>query len=192
MSSSTQRLQVAAIVGSTREGRFAPTVRDWFVSVAGQRDDLTIDVIDLAGGDRPEILGSEVAPVVGSITPRLAAADAFVVITPEYNHSFPADLKHAIDWHLDEWRAKPVGFVSYGGVAGGLRAVEQLRLVFAELHAPTMRDTVSFHGAWHRFGPDGQPHDAEGPAGAAKVMLDQLAWWAVTLREGKAARAYTG
>ncbi|GAA1943929.1 hypothetical protein GCM10009837_82470 [Streptomyces durmitorensis] len=140
----------------TREGRFAPTVRDWFVSVAG-----------------------------------LAAADAFVVITPEYNHSFPADLKHAIDWHLDEWRAKPVGFVSYGGVAGGLRAVEQLRLVFAELHAPTMRDTVSFHGAWHRFGPDGQPHDAEGPAGAAKVMLDQLAWWAVTLRDGKAARAYT-
>lgn len=85
-----------------------------------------------------------------------------------------------------------MGFVSYGGVAGGLRAVEQLRLVFAELHAPTMRDTVSFHGAWHRFGPDGQPHDAEGPAGAAKVMLDQLAWWAVTLREGKAARAYTG
>ncbi|MEV0113884.1 NAD(P)H-dependent oxidoreductase [Streptomyces sp. NPDC050844] len=188
----TQRLQVAVIVGSTREGRFAPTVRDWFVSVAGQRDDLAVDVIDLAGagGERPEILDSPAAPAIGSITPRIAAAGAYVVITPEYNHSFPGDLKQAIDWHREEWQAKPVGFVSYGGVAGGLRAVEQLRLVFAELHAPTMRDTVSFHGVWQRFGPDGRPHDEAGPAGAAKVLLDQLTWWGVTLRDTKAARPY--
>ncbi|MEV0321867.1 NADPH-dependent FMN reductase [Streptomyces sp. NPDC050658] len=186
----TQRLQVAVIVGSTREGRFAPTVRDWFVSVAEQRADLALDVIDLATGGRPETLGSQSAPVIGEITPRIAAADAFVVVTPEYNHSFPADLKHAIDWHREEWQAKPVGFVSYGGLAGGLRAVEQLRLVFAELHAPTMRDTVSFHGVWNQFGPDGRPHDEAGPAGAAKVMLDQLVWWGSTLRDAKATNPY--
>ena len=70
-------------------------------------------------------------------------------MTPEYNHSFPAALKNVIDWHGPQWHVKPVGFVSYGGISGGLRAVEQLRLVFAELHAVGIRDTVSFHSAWN-------------------------------------------
>ncbi|NUU25397.1 MAG: NAD(P)H-dependent oxidoreductase, partial [Streptomycetaceae bacterium] len=122
---------------------------------------------------------------------RLAAADAYLVVTPEYNHSFPASLKHAIDLFRDEWRAKAVGFVSYGGMGGGLRAVEQLRLVFAELHAVTVRDSISFHMAWERFGEDGTPVDPEGCAAAAKGMLAQLEWWARTLNEARTARPYT-
>ena len=74
-----------------------------------------------------------------------------MIVTPEYNHSFPASLKNTIDWFDSEWHAKPVGFVSYGGMAGGQRAVEHLRQVFAELHAVTVRDTLSFHMAWERF-----------------------------------------
>ncbi len=61
------------------------------------------------------------------------------MITPEYNHGYPASLKQAIDVPRDEWREKAVGFVSYDGVSGGLRVVEQLRQVFAELHTVTMR-----------------------------------------------------
>ncbi len=122
----------------------------------------------------------------------MAAADAFVVVTPEYNHSFPAALKHAIDLADAEWRAKPVGFVSYGGMAGGLRAVEQLRLVFAELHAATVRDCVSFHGARERFGADGRPKDPAGCGAAAKKMLDRLAWWAEALRAARWTAAYPG
>ncbi|MEU7576469.1 NAD(P)H-dependent oxidoreductase [Streptomyces sp. NPDC041068] len=183
-------LKVAVIVASTREGRFAPTVAAWFTAQATQRADLDLDVIDLADARLPDGLTGQPGPEVARITPRIDAADAFVVITPEYNHSFPATLKTAIDWHYAEWRAKPVGFVSYGGMAGGLRAVEQLRQVFAELHAVTVRDTVSFHGVWDCFDEAGALTDPSGPTSAAKTMLDQLAWWGHTLRDGKTVRPY--
>jgi hypothetical protein len=81
------------------------------------------------------------------VSPRLTSAEAFVIITPEYNHSFPASLKNLIDWHYTQWQAKPIGFVSYGGLGGGLRAVEQLRQVFAELHAMTERGDFTAPGA---------------------------------------------
>jgi NAD(P)H-dependent FMN reductase len=188
--SDNNRLLLAIIIGSTRQGRFAPTVANWFAGQAGRRDDMTVDVIDLAEARLPDVLADKPAPEVEAITPRLANADAFVVVTPEYNHSFPAPLKNAIDWHFKEWRAKPVGFVSYGGISGGLRAVEQLRQVFAELHAVTVRDTVSFHGAWTQFDPESCPKDPERYEKAAQSMLDQLAWWGQALREARAQRPY--
>jgi NAD(P)H-dependent FMN reductase len=89
-------------------------------------------------------------------TPLTVVADAFVIITPEYNHSFPAPLKTAIDWFSKEWSARPVAFVAYGGNAGGLRAVEQLRQVFAELHSVTVRNAAGFAGAWELFDATGQ------------------------------------
>src|SRR3954454_11066775 len=135
---------------------------------------------------------ASVVAEVAKVTPRLEAADAFVVVTPEYNHSYPASLKNAIDWHRTEWTAKPVAFVSYGGLSGGLRAVEHLRQVFAELHATTVRDTVSFHNAGASFDDEGQLRDPSGPDAAAKTMLDQVVWWGRTLREGRAARPYGG
>jgi len=183
-------LHLAILIGSTREGRFAPTVANWFAAEARRRAGLILDVIDLAETRLPDVLGGNPSPNVAAVAQRLARADAFVVVTPEYNHSFPAPLKTAIDWYSKEWQAKPVGFVSYGGVSGGLRAVEHLRQVFAELHAVTVRDTVSFHGVWAHFDPTGQPKDPSRYARAAKSMLDQLAWWARALREARAERPY--
>ena len=113
-------------------------------------------------------------------------ADAFVVLTPEYNHSYPAPLKQAIDLSQGQFARKPVAFVSYGGFSGGIRAVEHLRPVFAEVHAATIRESVSFHQAWERFDADGWPHDAS-VIDAAGVMLNDLAWWAATLRAGRLA-----
>ncbi|GIE49630.1 FMN reductase [Amorphoplanes nipponensis] len=169
-------LRVAVIVASTREGRFGPTVAAWFAGEARRRADLDVQVVDLADA--------------ATVTARLGAADAFVVVTPEYNHSYPAPLKAVIDGHFREWLAKPVGFVSYGGLSGGLRAVEHLRPVFAELHAVTVRDTVSFHGGRSCFGPDGLPLDPEVPGAAAQLLLDRLAWWGLTLRDAHEARPY--
>jgi NAD(P)H-dependent FMN reductase len=187
-------VRVAVIIGSTREGRFGPVVARWLVDQAEQRDDLVIDVIDLVETDLPVVLTGQPAPeaaaALAALAPRLDTADAFVVVTPEYNHSFPAPLKNAIDWHSTQWQAKPVGFVSYGGLSGGLRAVEQLRPVFAELHAVTIRDTVSFHGAWGQFDAAGQPNDPRACAVAAKTMLDQLTWWSHALRDAKVKRPY--
>src|SRR5689334_20020364 len=147
----TNQLRLAVIVGSTRDGRFGPVVASWFAGLARQREDLAVSVVDLADTPLPAHLSGRPTPedaaLLAALTPKLAEADAFVVVTPEYNHSYPAPLKNAIDWHFTQWQAKPVGFVSYGGVSGGLRAVEHLRQVFAELHAVTVRDTVSFHNA---------------------------------------------
>ncbi|MGA4542860.1 NADPH-dependent FMN reductase [Uniformispora flossi] len=193
---SADRLRLAVIVGSTRGGRFGPTVATWLSGIAAERDDLDVDVVDLVATPLPSAMpGYGQAPdpadaaLLAAVTPRLAAADAFVVVTPEYNHSYPAALKNLIDLHFAEWQAKPVGFVAYGGLSGGLRAVEHLRQVFAELHAVTVRETVSFHGAAATFdGPE--PRDAESCGKAARTLLDQVVWWARALRDAKAVRPY--
>jgi NAD(P)H-dependent FMN reductase len=180
-------LRVAIIVGSTREGRFGDTVARWFTTQARQRGDMALDVIDLVDLDLPMVYPATAGPAVEAYIERIGRADAFVVVTPEYNHGYPASLKQAIDLPRAEWREKPVAFVSYGGTGGGLRAVEQLRQVFAELHTVTMRDAVSFHMAWGLFDSAGQPHEPAGCNAGAKTMLDQLAWWATALRTARAA-----
>jgi NAD(P)H-dependent FMN reductase len=183
----TDPLHIAVIVGSTREGRFAPTVAGWFVGQAGRRDDIELDVIDLAEIELPPVMPARRGDALADYAARIDRADAYVVITPEYNHGYPAALKHAIDLCHREWRNKAVGFVSYGGMAGGLRAVEQLRQVFAELHVATVRDCVSFHLVGGRFDEHGQPYDPDGVNQAATTMLDQLTWWAAALRTARRA-----
>ncbi|MFC9246366.1 NADPH-dependent FMN reductase [Streptomyces sp. NPDC057136] len=187
-------LKVAVILGSNREGRFGPVVADWFLSRAAGHPGIETELIDVAELDLPFALSYRPDPAaqaqLARVSPRLADADAFVVLTPEYNHSFPAPLKNLIDWHHAEWQAKPVAFVSYGGISGGLRAVEQLRQVFAELHAVTMRDTVSFHNAGAHFDDEGRHKDPTAPDAAVKSMLDQLVWWGHALRDAKTHRPY--
>lgn len=180
------RLQLAVIIGSVRTGRIAPLVAAWLTTQLGQHDEISINVIDLAELHLPDSLdGSGDAPAFAK---QIDAADGFVVVTPEYNHGYPGALKTAIDTARDEWRAKPVGFVSYGGTAGGLRAVEQLRLVFAELHAVTVRQAVSLHRVHVLFDEDGQLRDPDGPA--ARTMTAQLCWWARALRSARAESRY--
>ncbi|PRX91831.1 NADPH-dependent FMN reductase [Allonocardiopsis opalescens] len=186
-----ERLRLAVIIASTRRGRFGPTVADWFAGRARRRGNLDVDLVDLAEARLPDILGDEddpAPPEVAALAPRLAAADAFAVVTPEYNRSFPAPLKTAIDWYVAEWAAKPVAFVSYGRESGGLHAVAQLRQVFTELHAVAVRDGVSIPHFWDRFTADGgwPRADADLDAAAA-ATLDQLSWWGRTLQQARAA-----
>jgi NAD(P)H-dependent FMN reductase len=190
-------LRLTILLSSVRDGRFGPVVAEWFTSRARARDDLGIDLIDLADYSLPltlpgyvGMLSAETARRREELAARLAAADAFTVVTPEYNHTIPAGLKNFLDWFLDEWAAKPVGFVSYGGMGGGLRAVEHLRQVFAELHAVTVRDSVSFHTAWEQITGDSRLSGSEASEGAAKSMLDQLEWWGRALRRARAESEY--
>ncbi len=176
-------VRLAVIIGSTREGRAGEPVARWFLARARDRDDLDVDVLDLAGFDLPDRYLCAVTPDVAAFTGRVDRADAFVIVTPEYNHSFPASLKQAIDYAYDEWQAKPVGFVAYGHGSEGLYVIEHLRTVFTELHMVTVRGRVILdllHG----------DVDAEGPARDAEAMLDQLTWWALALREARAVRPY--
>ena len=186
-----QPLRLTVLVGSTREGRFGPTIATWFAQLARAHGEFDVRVVDLAEADLPAVMpASWSSPAISAYARCVEGTDAFVVVTPEYNHSYPAPLKQAIDLVSGPWSARPVGFVSYGGLSGGLRAVEHLRQVIAEIHAVGIRDTVSFHGASRQFGPDGQPLDAVGPAQAATKLLDQLAWWAEALRDARERRPY--
>lgn len=185
---SPQKISVAVLVGSTRADRRAPHFARWLMAHLAERNDFSVDVIDLEELDLPARLPRDDDPRAIELRTRIADADAFIVVTPEYNHGYPASLKQAIDVPYREWNAKPVAFVSYGGMSGGIRAVEQLRQVFAELHAVTVRDGVAFPGS--RVDVDGTAADAEGAAAAAKVMLDELAWWSLALREARTVRPY--
>lgn len=192
----TSPIRIALVVGSTRDACTSRTVAGWFAQLAKERDDVELDVLDLA--DFPLSTsgpnwqpGQAELDVLARSGSRLAEAEAFVVVTPEYNRSFPAVLKNFIDWHLTEWRAKPVGFVSHGGgLSAGLRAVEQLRLVFSELRTVTMRDSVSFQGGAAAFDEHGQPRQAAESAAAVTILLDELTWWAFALRQARDFRPY--
>ena len=180
-------IHIGLIYGSTRVGRFCDTVAGWAAEEIRAQGNCEVDIIDpaeipLSSGDGPAT-----SPTLWQ---RMAKADAFVVVTPEYNHGYPAPLKTLIDSVGAEWHAKPVAFVSYGGVSGGLRAVEQLRLVFAELHAVTVRDSVSFAGAWEQFDSAGKLLEPERSRKSMATMLRRLRWWALALRNARTAMPY--
>jgi NAD(P)H-dependent FMN reductase len=183
-------LRVAVIIGSTRESRTGGVIGHWFVTEAGRRDDMEPTTIDLVDFDFPARYPDLATPQMRRFTGLIGQADAFVVVTPEYNRSFPASLKQAIDYAYDEWQAKPVGFVSYGSGSDGVYAVEQLRTVFTELHTVVVRDSVRFNLLDDGFGGDGNPVAADSARQAAKTMLDQLDWWGRALRDARAARPY--
>lgn len=175
-------VKVGVVYGSTRPGRFCDTVARWAASQIATRSGFALEIIDPAA---PESEGNGLA-----LNERIAACDAFVVVTPEYNHGYPAPLKALIDSIGPEWHAKPVAFVSYGGISGGLRAVEQLRLVFAELHAVTIRDSVSFAGAWELFDASGALRNPERAERSMDAMLSRLHWWAECLAHARNFRPY--
>ncbi|MGC4811556.1 NADPH-dependent FMN reductase [Micromonospora sp. DT228] len=179
---------VAVLVGSVRQPRVGRSIADWFVAHAGRRADLDLDLVDLAEVPLPLVDTPPGGNAASPISARLAAADAFVVVTPEYNHSFPAALKNAIDWHYQEWARKPVAFVSYGAGSGGIRAVEQLRLVFAEVQAATTRSGVVLRAPWERLDDTGRLVDDEPLRQAADATLSELAWWAEALRVARRAQ----
>ncbi|WP_306370871.1 NADPH-dependent FMN reductase [Nocardiopsis sp. CC223A] len=184
-------LRIAVILGSNRNGRTGPAVSRWFVDLARSRADLDVDVLDVADLPVGERHGHGHGAPLADFGPRVDAADGYVVVTPEYNHGYPGPLKSAIDSARREWFGKAAGFVSYGGMSGGLRAIEQLRTVFSELHVATIRDTVSLHNAGALFDPDGSPRpEMAGADAAAELLLDELAWWALALREARRHRPY--
>jgi NAD(P)H-dependent FMN reductase len=170
-------LRLALLVRNSEPGKFGTVLAEWFARQVDARDDFKLDLIDLA------------RTPLADLPARIDEADAIVIVSPEYNHGYPGDLKSAIDAVRRPWYAKPVAFLVYGGRSGGLRAAEQLRQVFGELHAVTIRETLSFHQPTDPFTPDGTPLDPTTPAAAA-ILLTQLAWWSRPLREARAAAPY--
>ena len=192
--------KLLVIVGSTRPGRAADLVLPWVTSRAGAHQGFEVEVADLRDwplpiftehtgtiGDINDPTYSE--PIVRAWNDKVKQADAFIVVTPEYNHSIPGVLKNAIDsvWLSFGFRNKPVAAVGYSGsIGGGIRAIEHLAHVFIEADAVPLRNTVVIPFVRTAFGADGEPADPETGI-RLQVMLDDLAWWSSALEKARAA-----
>jgi NAD(P)H-dependent FMN reductase len=173
-------VKLLVIIASTRPGRVGRTIGDWFVAQAVSHGGFDVEVADLAELDLP-MFDEPHHPATGQYvhehTKRWSAivdsADAFVFVMPEYNFSFNAALKNAIDYLNREWQYKPVGFVSYGGVSGGLRAVQMIKQVITTLRMTPVVDAVVVPMVRTMLDDDGF-HPTDLIAGSAKIMLDEL------------------
>ncbi|MEI6947152.1 NAD(P)H-dependent oxidoreductase [Paraflavisolibacter sp. H34] len=142
-------IRVAIIIGSTRPNRVGAAVGQWVYELAQKRTDATFELVDLQQVNLP-LLDEPFPPGMHKYqhqhtkdwAAKVASFDAYVIVSPEYNHGIPGALKNALDFVYSEWNNKAAGFVAYGS-AGGTRAVEQLRLVLAELQVATVREQVA-------------------------------------------------
>ena len=184
-------LDVAVILGTTRQGRQTVRIADWIRRKIDRRDDMTSRAIDLRDHPLP-FYDREALPVSGEYGPDQTAfaelirpADAFVIVTPEYNHGIPAVLKNALDHLYAEWNHKPLAVIGYGGLYGGIRAVESLRQCAVELQMVSVRNCVTFPIIARSF-PVGASEPTDPIAGqVAEQILDDLAWWARLLQAAR-------
>ena len=186
--------KIGIILGSTRPGRNGEAVARWAFDLASKRTDAEFELVDLADYPLPH-LDEPMPPSVGNYanqhtrdwSEKIASFDAYVFITPEYNHSTSAVLKNAIDFLYQEWNNKACAFVSYGASAGGARAVEHLRLVAGELQMADVRGQValSLFTDFENFTAF-NPHERH--EGLLTTMLDQVIAWGAALRTVREAK----
>jgi NAD(P)H-dependent FMN reductase len=193
-------MKLQVIVGSTRPARAADKVVPWVTSRAALHEAFDTEVLDLRDWALPmfgEHMGSIGDPsdpsysdqVVRQWNRKIAEADAYLVITPEYNHSVPGELKNAIDsvFVSFAFRNKPMAMVGYsGGIGGGIRAIEHLNQIATEVEAAPLRSTVVLPFVDKAFTEDGEPADAATEV-SMQILLDDLAWWAAALHNARAA-----
>lgn len=179
-------MNLLVVVGSTRPGRSGRRIADWFVQRAERK--ATVTVVDLRELDLPLLdephhprLRRYVHQHTKDWSAIVDAADAVVFVTPEYNHGYPASVKNAIDFLHQEWQHKPVGFVSYGGVSAGTRAVAQLKQVVSAVKMVPVAEAVNipFHT---QFLDDDGVHPNDVMEQSADAMLDELVRVAAALR----------
>lgn len=175
-------LNTVLLIGSAREQRMADRVLRWLQPQLATYPEFSIHLADARDFDAG---GTERRAAVRLLEADVSAADAVIVLTAEYNHSFPAPLKMMLDSLGEPWRRKPVAFISYGGVSGGLRAIEHLRLVVAELDMADVRETVSIQDPWTNLSEEGVPRFPERLNSALGRQLASLAWWAYSLRAAR-------
>lgn len=190
-------LKIKVIIGSTRQGRFGDKPAQWIAELARQRKELDVEVLDLRDYPMP-FFDDPISPaynkeprtneVVIKWAEKIAEADGFIIVTPEYNHSFSAVLKNAIDHVYYEWNKKAVAFVSYGSVEGA-RAIEQLRLIAIELQMAPIRHAVHMAWATYMAVNNHKSDDATDPFTAVKdqagVLLNDLTWWTQALKTAR-------
>lgn len=188
-------LKIAIVTGSTRPGRSNEAVAKWVHRTATQRKDAEFELVDIASYNLP-LLDEPMPPLFAQYShdhtkawsDKIASFDAYLFVTPEYNHSTSGALKNAIDYLNREWNNKAAGFVSYGGNGGGVRAVEHLRLIMSEVMVATVRaqSLLSLYTDFENFktfkpGPQKEKE--------LHAMIDQVVAWGSALKTLRAETA---
>lgn len=177
------------IIGSTRPGRVGPKFAEWFATLARQHTAFDVVLTDLAEVDLP-LFNEPKHPRFGEYEHQktkdwsavISAADAIVFVVPEYNYGYNAATKNAIDYLSREWADKPVSFVSYGGIAGGTRAVQQLKQVVTTLRMVPIFESINIPFPAQHLDEGGNVRADADRDQAAKIMLDELARMTALLR----------
>lgn len=188
-------LKLGIIIGSTRPNRFSEKPAQWIFEQAKKLDGVDVELIDLRDHpmpffDEPQSPsmvqdGNYGNDVLNAWAKLIGSFDAYVMVSPEYNHGTSAVLKNALDVVYKEWNNKAVGFVSYGSV-GGARAVEQLRLIAIELQMAPVRQGVHIPAGVVFGGPDAWNDEAKSQLqNAADTMLHQVKMWGSALRDAR-------
>ena len=191
------KLQI--IIGSTRPGRAADLVAPWVIDRAQNHGAFEVEILDLRDWPLPmfaetfQTVGdfndpTYSSPLVRSWNKKIAEADAYLVITPEYNHSVPAVLKNAIDsvFVSFAFRNKPMSVVGYsGGIAGGVRAIEHLAQIAVEAEMVPLRTVTIFPQVFEAFDEEQRPRNPVAEI-SLRIALDDLKWWSDVLAAGRA------
>jgi len=181
------------LTGSVRPGRFNDQPANWIYNLAKERTDLQVELLNLAKINLPlldEPVPASMHQYNQEHTKKWSAlvdsADAFIFVTPEYNHSTSAALKNAIDYLFSEWHYKPVSFLSYGSLAGGSRAVEHLRQIAAEIRMYDLREQILLPNYWENVDAQGKYQFNERHVKSANEIIDQLIFWGTIMKEARA------
>ncbi|MEM4282604.1 MAG: NAD(P)H-dependent oxidoreductase [Candidatus Woesearchaeota archaeon] len=195
-------IKIKIIIGSTRQNRFSEKPAQWIFEEIKKLKDVEAELLDLRDYPMPffdETISPSMAKrqypneVVKKWSEKINDGDAFIIVTPEYNHGYPAVLKNAMDVIYPEWNRKPVGFVSYGSALGA-RAVEQLRQVAIELQMAPIRNSIHipvdiFFAAMMGKGPQGpemfEPVRKGTMGDPVERFLNELLWWARALKKAR-------
>jgi len=189
------KLKIKIILASIRNGRFGKYPADWITELAQNTEGLSVELLDLkdfslptfSSGTSPMyVKGEYELPEVNEWAKKIDEADGFIIVTPEYNHGYPSQLKNNIDHLYKEWIRKPICFVSYGST-GGARVIQQLREVAIELQMVPIRNSVHIFSPWNLVDDNGdlKPGVFDSSKKAAEKTIEELIWWAKAIKEAK-------
>jgi len=178
------------ITASTRPGRKGPALANWIFDMAKKHTEFTVELLDLAEINLP-FLDEPNHPRFQKYTKEhtkkwsatIAAADAFIFVTPEYNFGYPATLKNALDFLYNEWTYKPVAFVSYGGIAGGTRSMQALKQVITAMKMVPIVEAVNIPFFTKYIDEQNKFNADEIIQKSAEGMLKELGRWTETLQQ---------
>jgi NAD(P)H-dependent FMN reductase len=183
---------IAIITGSVRPGRFNIQPATWLYEQMQKRTDSTWSLIDVATLNLP-FMDEAAPPMQHAYThphtidwsATVSGIDGFIFVTPEYNHSISPVLKNAVDYLYSEWNYKPVGFVSYGSLAGGSRAVEHWRGIAGELKMYDIREQIMFPNYWENIDASGAYQFSERHVASAQGLADSVIFWAEHMKPAR-------